>query len=59
MTRWRGGVTESQRLAVVLTRTGRLLVAAPARPVAPLRTATVELVRRDLAVRRGRRKHAS
>ncbi len=55
--RCRDGVIEiePQPLAVTLTRKGRLLVAAPATPVPPLRTATVERTRHDLAVRRGRR----
>jgi AbrB family looped-hinge helix DNA binding protein len=55
--RWRDGIIEiePQPLAVTLTRKGRLLVAAPAAPVPPLRTATVERTRRDLAVRRSRR----
>ena len=55
--RWRDGVIEiePQPLAVTLTRKGRLLVAAPAASVPPLRTSTVERTRRDLAVRRGRR----
>jgi AbrB family looped-hinge helix DNA binding protein len=55
--RWRDGVIEiePQPLAVTLKRKGRLLVATPATPAPPLRTATVERTRRDLAVRRGRR----
>ena len=55
--RWRDGVIEiePQPVAVTLTRRGRLLVAAPATSVAPLRTATVERARRDLATRRRRR----
>lgn len=55
--RWRDGVIEiePQALAVTLERKGRLLVATPAVKAAPLRTATVERTRRDIAARRGRR----
>lgn len=55
--RWRDGVIEiePQPLAVTLERRGRLLVAVPKSKVLPLRTATVERTRRDLAARRGRR----
>jgi hypothetical protein len=55
--RWHDGVIkiEPQARAVTLKRKGRLLVAAPATPAPPLRTATVERTRRDLASRRGRR----
>ena len=45
---------EPQSLAVTITRKGRLLVAEPTTPAPPLRTATVERTRRDLAGR-GRR----
>jgi AbrB family looped-hinge helix DNA binding protein len=52
--RWRDGVIEiePQPLAVTLARKGRLLVAAPATPAPPLRTATVERTRRALTGRR-------
>ena len=55
--RWRDGVIEiePQPLPVTLARKGRLLVASPRGRVSPLRTATVERVRRDLAAGRGRR----
>jgi AbrB family looped-hinge helix DNA binding protein len=55
--RWRDGVIEiePQSLPVTLKRKGRLLVASPASPAPPLRTATVERTRRDLGVRRSRR----
>jgi bifunctional DNA-binding transcriptional regulator/antitoxin component of YhaV-PrlF toxin-antitoxin module len=55
--RWRDGVIEiePQPLAVTLERKGRLLVAKPTAKAAPLRTATVERTRRDVAGRRGRR----
>ena len=54
--RWRDGVIEiePQPLQVRLERQGRLLVARPAAPVPPLRTATVERTRRDLKRRPGR-----
>jgi AbrB family looped-hinge helix DNA binding protein len=55
--RCRDGVIEiePQPLTVRLERKGRLLVAAPVRKVARLRSATVERTRRELASRRGRR----
>ena len=55
--RCRDGVIEIEPrpLAVTLERKGRLLVASSTARVAPLRTATVERTRRDLAARRGRR----
>ena len=55
--RCRDGVVEiePQPIAVTLKRKGRLLVAVPGTPMRPLRTATVERTRRDLAARRGRR----
>lgn len=55
--RWRDGVIEiePQPLPITLTRKGRLLVASPATPVPPLRTATVERTRRALTARRDRR----
>ncbi|MGA9134965.1 MAG: AbrB/MazE/SpoVT family DNA-binding domain-containing protein [Candidatus Sulfotelmatobacter sp.] len=51
--RWRDGVIEiePQPLSVRIERKGRLLVAKPARKVAPLRTSTVERTRRHLALR--------
>jgi AbrB family looped-hinge helix DNA binding protein len=51
--RWRDGVIEiePQPLPVKIERQGRLLVAKPARKVAPLRAATVERTRRQLALR--------
>jgi AbrB family looped-hinge helix DNA binding protein len=55
--RWRDGVIEIEPrpLEVKLERKGRLLVATPARRVPPLRTATVERTRRQIARRRGGR----
>ena len=55
--RWRDGIieVEPQPLAVSLKRRGRLLVASPRSAIGPLRSATVERTRRDLAERRGRR----
>jgi AbrB family looped-hinge helix DNA binding protein len=55
--RWRDGVieVEPQPIAVTLQRRGRLLVASPKTKVGPLRAATVDRTRRDLAERRGRR----
>lgn len=55
--RWRDGVIEiePQPLSVTLTRKGRLLVAAPATRVPPLRSATVDRTRRALIDRRGHR----
>ena len=54
--RFRDGVIEiePQSLAVTLQRKGRLLVASPRAKVSPLRTGTVQRVRRDLGTRRGR-----
>jgi AbrB family looped-hinge helix DNA binding protein len=51
--RWRDGVIEiePQPLSVRIERKGRLLVAKPARKVAPLRATTVERTRRHLALR--------
>jgi len=52
--RWRDGVIEiePQPLAVTIARRGRLLVASPTGPVAPLRSATVERTRREIGTRR-------
>jgi len=51
--RWRDGVIEiePQPLSVRIERQGRLLVAKPARKVAPLRATTVEQTRRHLTLR--------
>jgi AbrB family looped-hinge helix DNA binding protein len=51
--RWRDGVLEiePQPLSVRIERKGRLLVATPARKVAPLRASTVEQTRRRVAFR--------
>jgi len=46
---------EPQPLAVSLKKKGRLLVAAPAAAVPPLRASVVETTRREIATRRGRR----
>jgi AbrB family looped-hinge helix DNA binding protein len=55
--RLRDGVIEiePQSLAVTLERRGRLLVASPVGKTPPLRTATVERTRQDIATPRGRR----
>jgi len=55
--RWRDGVIEiePQPLSVRIERQGRLLVAKPARKVAPLRATTVERTRRHLALRQSPR----
>ena len=52
--RWHDGIIEiePQPLQVKLQRKGRLLVAAPATRVPPLRTATVERTRRQIGRRR-------
>jgi len=49
--RWRDGVIEiePQPLRIKIERKGRLLVAKPAERVPPLRSATVERTRRQLA----------
>jgi AbrB family looped-hinge helix DNA binding protein len=51
--RWRDGVLEiePQPLSVRIERKGRLLVAKPAKKVAPLRASTVERTRRRMAFR--------
>ena len=51
--RWRDGVIEiePQPLTVSIARRGRLLVASPASPVAPLKRATVERTRREIGTR--------
>ena len=55
--RWRDGVIEiePQPLAVTLERRGRLLVATPTAKAVPLRSATVERTRREVARRGGPR----
>jgi AbrB family looped-hinge helix DNA binding protein len=52
--RWRDGIIEIEPLplAVTIAKRGRLLVASPIAPVAPLRSATVERTRREIDTRR-------